>query len=42
MTLPLDDPDWRDYSFIAGARGSLETVLSKAINDAAPLWEEPD
>lgn len=42
MALPLDDPDWCDYSFVAGARDSIETVLSRAISDATELWGEPE
>lgn len=34
MTLPLDDPDWRDDSFITEVRTLLETVLSKAVADS--------
>ena len=33
MTTPLDDPDWRDYEFIAGTRETLETVLAQAVKD---------
>lgn len=31
MTNPLDDPDWRDYPFIAETRETLERVLAKAM-----------
>jgi hypothetical protein len=31
MTAPLDDPDWRDDSFIADARETIAKVLSKAV-----------
>lgn len=31
MTLPLDDPDWRDDSFVTGARDMLERVLAGAM-----------
>ena len=31
MTLPLDDPNWRDDSFVADARNTLEQVLAGAL-----------
>lgn len=34
MTLPLDDPDWRDDSFVTGARDTLERVLAGAMRAA--------
>lgn len=40
MTTPLDDPDWRDYSFITETRSSAEKVLARAVSDARPLWED--
>jgi hypothetical protein len=37
MTAPLDDPDWRDDSFLAGTREVLENVLARAVKDARDL-----
>ena len=37
MTTPLDDPEWRDDSLIAGARDVLEQVLSMALRDVRRL-----
>jgi hypothetical protein len=34
MTAPLDDPDWRDYEFIANTRDVVENVLSCALKEA--------
>lgn len=31
MSTPLDDPNWRDYSFIADTRNTIESVLSTAV-----------
>jgi len=31
MTTPLDDPDWRDDSFIADTRDTIQKVLSVAV-----------
>ena len=39
MTTPLDDPDWRDYDFIAGTRNVLEDVLAKAVREARNFTE---
>lgn len=37
MTAPLDDPDWRDDSFIADARDTIAQVLSKAVKRSREL-----
>lgn len=42
MTAPLDDPDWRDYDFIAGTRDTIETVLSTAVKRSREFWNEVD
>ena len=34
MTIPLDDPGWRDDSFVTGARDTLEKVLARAMKYA--------
>lgn len=39
MTTPLDDPDWRDYGFVADTRETVETVLSLAMKDARHQWD---
>lgn len=38
VTAPLDDPDWRDDSFIARARKTFEAVLARAMSET----DEPD
>ena len=40
MTAPLDDPDWRDYDFISGAKNTLETVLARAMKEANEHWDQ--
>lgn len=34
MTTPLDDPDWRDDSFIADTRETIARVLSTAMRNS--------
>jgi hypothetical protein len=40
MTAPLDDPDWRDDSFIADARDTIAQVLSTALKRSRELPED--
>ena len=44
MTTPLDDPDWRDDSFVSITRDSLEIVLAEAMREARSKWlkDEPE
>lgn len=42
MTAPLDDQNWRDYSFIVDTRDILETVLARAAAEARDLWTDGD
>lgn len=42
MTTPLDDPDWRDYGFIADTRDTIEKVLSTAVKRSRDFWDEVD
>jgi hypothetical protein len=37
VTEPLDDPDWRDDSFIAGTRDTIEKVLAAALREVSAL-----
>jgi len=39
MTTPLDDPDWRDYGFIADTRNTIELVLSAAVKRSRDFWD---
>jgi len=39
MTAPLDDPDWRDDSFIADTRETIAKVLSTAVKDSREFWD---
>lgn len=39
VTAPLDDPDWRDDSFIAHTRRTLENVLAEAMKHSHEHWE---
>lgn len=40
MTTPLDDPNWREDSTVAGTRVVVETVLARAVNDALCVEDE--
>lgn len=42
MTAPLDDPDWRDDSFIADTRDTIAQVLSTAVKRSRELPESGD
>lgn len=42
MTTPLDDPDWRDDSFVTRTRETVEIVLAQAMSEAKVCWDEPD
>jgi hypothetical protein len=42
MTDPLDDPDWRDYDFIANTRDTIHNVLSTAVKRSRDFWNNPD
>lgn len=43
MTTTLDDPDWRDYTFIAETRDVVERVLAQSMKEARDWWsKEPD
>lgn len=42
MTTPLDDPDWRDDSFIADTRETIARVLSTAMKNSRDYRDSVD
>lgn len=42
MTAPLDDPDWRDDSFIVDARETIAKVLSTSVKRSRDFWDVND
>lgn len=42
MTTPLDDPDWRDDSFIANTRDTIARVLSTAMKNSRDYRDSVD
>lgn len=37
MITPLDDPDWRDYEFVASTRDAVDSVLAQAAKHAKEI-----
>lgn len=42
MTTPLDDPNWRDDSFISDARDTIASVLSAAVKRSRDFSDSLD
>ena len=42
MTAPLDDPNWRDDSFIADSRDTIAKVLSIAVKHSRDVSDSVD